>query len=146
MRRALVQNQFWSMFASPERLDPAVADIACDEFLRTYRSRTARVAFFAAARNIYLDEPFGETGFWTRLAGLAPPALFIWGGQDLLVPAKLSDHVADCLPDARQVTFEDCGHVPQVELPERTNELLRELMAGAAHAEPGRLRRMARIA
>ena len=47
----------------PERLDPAAADVAVEEFCRIYRSRAARVAFFAAARNIYLDEPYGEDGF-----------------------------------------------------------------------------------
>ena len=146
LRQALVRDHFWSLFANPERLDPEVADIACDEFIRSYRSRSARVAFFAAARNIYLDAPFGDSGFWTRLGKLAPPALFVWGEQDSLVPAKFSRHVAEALPDARQVTFEDCGHVPQVELPEQTNRLLRELMADASREEHGRLRRMARIA
>ena len=44
----------------PERLDPAAADVAIEEFCRTYRSRSARIAFFAALRNIYLDAPHGE--------------------------------------------------------------------------------------
>src|SRR5919106_5951797 len=57
-----VREQFWSLFARPERLDPAAADIAADEFLRAYRSRAGRVAFYAAARNIYLDEPHGAEG------------------------------------------------------------------------------------
>ena len=30
------------------------------------------------------------------------------------------------LPDARQVVLSECGHVPQVELPERANGLIRE--------------------
>src|SRR5206468_9599145 len=79
LRAARVRERFWALFARPERLDPAAADIAADEFCRTYRSRSARIAFFAAARNIYLDAPYGERGFWTRLPGLAPPALFVWG-------------------------------------------------------------------
>jgi pimeloyl-ACP methyl ester carboxylesterase len=146
LRQALVRDHFWALFAHPERLDPSVAEIACDEFIRTYRTRQARIAFFAAARNIYLDAPFGDAGFWTRLSELAPPTLFVWGGKDFLVPAKFARHVAEALPAARQVTFEDCGHVPQVELPDRTNELLLEQMAGIARSEQGRLRRMARIA
>jgi pimeloyl-ACP methyl ester carboxylesterase len=146
LRHNLVRDHFWSMFGHPERLDPTVADIACDEFIRHYRTRSARVAFYAAARNIYLDAPFGDDGFWTRLAELEPPTLFIWGGKDILVPAKFSRHVEECLPSARQVTFEDCGHVPQVELPERTNEHLLELFADASRTEHGRLRRLARIA
>lgn len=126
LRAARVREQFWSLFARPERLDPTAADIAADEFCRTYRSRSARIAFFAAARNIYLDPPDGESGLWTRLAGLRPPALFIWGDRDRLVPAAFSRHVADVLPHARQVVLKECGHVPQVELPERANGLIRD--------------------
>jgi pimeloyl-ACP methyl ester carboxylesterase len=126
LRAARVREQFWSMFARPERLDPAAADIAADEFCRTYRSRSARIAFYAAARNIYLDAPDGEDGLWTRLAGLRSPALFIWGDRDRLVPAAFSRHVADVLPHARQVVLSECGHVPQVELPARANGLIRE--------------------
>jgi pimeloyl-ACP methyl ester carboxylesterase len=126
LRAATVRAQFWSLFARPERLDPATADIAADEFLRTYRTRAGRVAFFAALRNIYLDEPHGVDGFWSRLAHLRPPALFIWGDEDRLVPAGFARHVTEALPAARQVVLEECGHVPQVELPERTNRLVRD--------------------
>ena len=126
LRTTIVREQFWSLFAQPERLDPAAADIAVDEFCRSYRSRAARIAFFAAARNIYLDEPHGEEGFYARLASLEPPALFIWGAEDRIIPPGFARHVAEALPEARQVVLEDCGHVPQVELAERTNRLIRD--------------------
>lgn len=142
LRAARVREQVWSLFARPERLDPIVADVAADEFCRTYRSRAARIAFFAAARNIYLDEPHGERGFWTRLAGLMPPATFVWGEADRLVPAAFSSHVAELLPKARQVVLPDCGHVPQVELPQRTNALIREQVAG--RQPPATRRRLGR--
>lgn len=134
LRMATVRAQFRSLFARPERLDPAAADIAAEEFCRTYRSRAGRVAFFAAARNIYLDEPHGHDGFWARLANLAVPALFIWGERDKLVPAGFARHVEEALPSASQVIIDDCGHVPQVELAERTNRLIREQLEGAAAA------------
>jgi pimeloyl-ACP methyl ester carboxylesterase len=145
LRQAQVQSRFWNMFARPERLDPAVAEIACEEFCRTYRSRSARIAFYAAARNIYLDTPHGERGLWTRLAGLEPPALFVWGDSDSLVPAAFAQHVERVLPGARQTVLEECGHVPQVELPERTNRLLRDFLAtaGAGVAVVERLARSA---
>jgi pimeloyl-ACP methyl ester carboxylesterase len=132
LRAATVRAQFWSLFARPERLDPATADIAADEFLRTYRSRAGRVAFFAALRNIYLDEPHGVDGFWSRLADLRPPALFVWGDEDRLVPAEFARHVAEALPKASQVVLTECGHVPQVELPELTGKLIREHVTAAA--------------
>jgi pimeloyl-ACP methyl ester carboxylesterase len=123
-----VRSSFWAMIARPERVDPAVADIAGDEFLRTYRSRMARVAFYASARNIYLEKPHGERGFWTRLETLEPPAMFIWGGEDRIVPANFSRHVEALLPEAPQVVLAECGHVPQIELPERTHRLLRDFI------------------
>jgi len=131
IRAAQVRAQFWSLFARPERLDPAAADIAADEFCRTYRSRSARIALFAALRNIYLDAPDGRRGFWTRLVTLTPPALFVWGEKDRLVPAAFARHVAEALPSSRQVTLPDCGHAPQVELAERTNRLIRDHTAAA---------------
>jgi pimeloyl-ACP methyl ester carboxylesterase len=48
----------------------------------------------------------------------------MWGSHDPLVPAAFSRHVAKWLPDARQVTIDRCGHVPQVERPDQTNDLL----------------------
>jgi pimeloyl-ACP methyl ester carboxylesterase len=126
-----VRRRFWSMVASTDRVDPAVGDLAADEFLRTYRAGMARVAFFKAARNIYLEKPHGRDGFWTRLERLQPPALFIWGSEDRLVPARFSRHVEAILPDAPQVVLAECGHVPQVELPERTHELITAFIGSA---------------
>jgi pimeloyl-ACP methyl ester carboxylesterase len=128
-RRSIVASQFRSIFYDRDVLDPAVGDLMVDEFRRIYHSAGARYAFLASARNIYLEAPFGARGFYPRLAGLTPPALFVWGGHDTLVPASFSRHVAKWLPQAEQVTIERCGHVPQVERPEETNALLMDFFA-----------------
>ncbi len=91
-----------------------------DEFLRAYLTPSGRAAFYAAARQIYLDEPHGETGFWTRLRALSPESLFIWGRHDTLVPISFARHVEQALPKARHLEL-DCGHVPQVERPKETH-------------------------
>jgi pimeloyl-ACP methyl ester carboxylesterase len=91
-----------------------------DEFLRVYLTPRGRAAFYAAARSIYLDEPHGEDGFWTRLRGLSPDALFVWGRRDALVPIGFMKHVERALPAARHVEL-DCGHVPQLERPRETH-------------------------
>jgi pimeloyl-ACP methyl ester carboxylesterase len=116
------------MFARPERLREAWYDAAADEFLRVFATRQGRIAFFSAAREIYLEEAVGDGGFWERLPALAPPALFIWGRHDQLVPWRFAPHVETALPGARSVVFEDCGHVPQFEQPERTHALVREFL------------------
>jgi pimeloyl-ACP methyl ester carboxylesterase len=102
-----------------------------DEFLRGYLTPRGRAAFYAAARNIYLDEPFGELGFWTRLAGLSPDALFVWGREDRLVPIGFRRHVQRALPAARHVEL-DCGHVPQMEAPRETHAAILEFFRSRA--------------
>ena len=100
-----------------------------DEFLRAYLTPAGRAAFYAAARQIYLEEPHGEEGFWPRLRTLQPDALFIWGRRDKLVPIAFERHVADALPRARHLEL-DCGHVPQVELPKQTHAALAAFLSG----------------
>ena len=99
-----------------------------DEFLRAYLTRSGRAAFYAAARNIYLDEPHGENGFWTRLETLQCDSLFVWGRNDVLVPIGFMKHVERALPGARHVEL-SCGHVPQVERPRETHAAIRKFLA-----------------
>jgi pimeloyl-ACP methyl ester carboxylesterase len=124
LNRSMVSSQLWSMFYDRSVLDPAVGELMVDEFRRIYQTAGARCALLASARNIYLEPPFGRDGFYPRLSKLAPPALFVWGRHDPLVPPAFGRHVARWLPSAEQVTLERCGHVPQVERPEETNKLV----------------------
>jgi len=127
--RALAMRGLRNLFADPSRLPQAWYDAAIDEFLRVLAIRSNRMSTFSALRHIYLDEPFGGSGFWDRLPGLKPPALFIWGAKDVLVPAGFAPFVADALPDAQCVVVDDCGHVPQFEHPELTAKLVTEFLA-----------------
>jgi pimeloyl-ACP methyl ester carboxylesterase len=136
--RSIVAAQFWSVFCDRDALDPEVGELMVDEFRRIYQSPGARYAFLSSARNIYLEAPFGRNGFYRRLADLQPPAMFVWGSHDVVIPASFRRHVEQALPGAEQVTLESCGHVPQVEHPEQTNALLTDFLgrADAARALP----------
>ncbi len=94
-----------------------------DEFLRSFLTPRGRVAFYEAARNIYMDEPHGEQGLWTRMEGLEPSSLFVWGEKDTLVPIGFEKHVERVLPQAEHLEL-GCGHVPQMEEPEKTHEAM----------------------
>lgn len=100
-----------------------------DEFMRSYLTRSGRAAFYAAARNIYLEEPRGGRGLWTRLPDLKPQALFIWGRKDKIVPIGFERHVREALPGAVHVEL-DCGHVPQLERPRETHDAMKRFFAG----------------
>lgn len=99
-----------------------------DEFLRSYLTPRGRAAFYAAARNIYLEQPHGARGLWTRLPALAAPSLFVWGLRDTLVPIGFEAHVRDALPAAEHLEL-DCGHVPQLERPGETHRALARFLA-----------------
>jgi pimeloyl-ACP methyl ester carboxylesterase len=101
-----------------------------DEFLRSYLTPTGRAAFYAAARNIYLEEPHGPDGFWTRLPELSVDSLFVWGKQDAIVPIKFAQHVEEAVPSAEHL-FLECGHVPQLEQPRRTHEAIDRFFAAS---------------
>ena len=100
-----------------------------DEFLRSYLTPTGRYAFYESARRIYMDEPHGDDGLWTRLEALAPETMFVWGRQDQLVPISFMKHVEEALPAARHLEL-DCGHVPQVEASGPTHRAMAEFLRG----------------
>lgn len=99
-----------------------------DEFLRSYLQPNGRAAFYAAARNIYLEEPGGDDGFWTRLHSLSVDALFVWGRKDKVVPAAFAKHVREAVPSAQHLLL-DCGHVPQLERPRETHAAIEQFLA-----------------
>jgi pimeloyl-ACP methyl ester carboxylesterase len=127
--RGTVTKQFMRLFADPSVIDPSMADIVVDEFQRIYASAGARLAFLSAARHVYLEKPLGDDGFYPRLAGLRPPALFVWAAHDRVIPAAFARLVARWLPGAEQIVIDACGHAPQVERPRQTNGLLRRFFA-----------------
>lgn len=118
-----------ALFARPHRLPDQWYEAAADEFLRVFSSPRGRIAFFSAARQIYLEEPYGDKGFWDRLRSLSRPSLFVWGARDWLVPPRFARHVERAVPDASSIVLADCGHVPQFELPDRTHRVVREFLA-----------------
>ena len=124
----------WLVEAIVHRLIPGADEgwtaAGVDEFLRAYLTPAGRAAFYAAARHIYLEEPHGEGGFWTRLSALQADALFVWGRHDRVVPIAFARHVEAALPRARHLEL-DCGHVPQVELPRQTHTALAAFLSEA---------------
>jgi pimeloyl-ACP methyl ester carboxylesterase len=109
---------------------------ALDEFMRSYLTPRGRVAFYAAARNIALENP---EPFWHRLEELSPESLFIWGRRDTLVPIAFARHVKRALPAAAHVEL-DCGHVPQLECPRKVHGAIERFLSGRSEPHGARTR------
>lgn len=131
MLHGMVIQSMRTMFSVPERVPAAAMHGAADEFVRYFATPRGRICFFSAAREIYLEDPHGRRGFWTRLSKLTAPSLFVFGNRDRLVPHKFQRYVQRAVPHAQCVLLDDCGHVPQFELPEQTNRLVRDFLGPA---------------
>ena len=63
------------------------------------------------------------------LPSLRTPALVIWGRHDKLLPVLQADILGRLLPGARMQIYEDCGHMPQFEYPDRFNREVLDFFA-----------------
>jgi pimeloyl-ACP methyl ester carboxylesterase len=73
--------------------------------------------------------PVPDRGLERRLHRIAAPTLVIWGERDALVSCAYAQRFADGIAGARVEILAGCGHVPQVERPEETLELVRGFLA-----------------
>ncbi|MDQ4095586.1 MAG: alpha/beta fold hydrolase [Actinomycetota bacterium] len=134
--RTYIRDQLKQLFCDPGRIQEDWYDAAIDDFLGRWKTVRGRLAFFAALRNIYLDEPEGEAGFWARLTDVKVPSLFVYGRRDVLITHNFSQRVRKHLPSAKVQVWNDCGHVPQLEHPERTvNEMTKFFAAVETRAK-----------
>jgi pimeloyl-ACP methyl ester carboxylesterase len=66
-----------------------------------------------------------------RLPRIEIPVLLVWGRNDILVPVEDAERYEELIgPNARKVIFEDTGHVPMIERPNRFNPLVADFLAG----------------
>ena len=66
-----------------------------------------------------------------RLPDLRIPTLVLWGARDRVVPRSHARGAAACLRGGHLEILPECGHLPQVEQPERFASALRFLRAEA---------------
>ena len=60
------------------------------------------------------------------LPRISVPTLLIWGEQDARSPLDVARQFEDAIPAAKLVVLPDCGHVINLEQPERFNDVVRE--------------------
>lgn len=59
---------------------------------------------------------------------LSVPTLVVWGREDRILPSAWAKEIAANIPGARAEILEDCGHVPQLELPEQFSRVVEEFL------------------
>jgi pimeloyl-ACP methyl ester carboxylesterase len=68
--------------------------------------------------------PIPDKGLAKRLHRIEAPTLVIWGRQDRLIPVVYAEEFGRRIADARVEILDDCGHIPQLEQPEKTFALV----------------------
>lgn len=109
------------MFHDPGCIPAANIRAAAQEFLRGASDARNRMAILACARHLASEPASGRRSFWRRLEELRVPTYWIWGEGDRLSSCRYADKVRQHLPGARVEVWPEVGHVPQFEVPERTN-------------------------
>jgi pimeloyl-ACP methyl ester carboxylesterase len=104
---------------------PPVPDFVLDDIVRQAKAGPlGRFAATAATMEAYvLDD--------AQLQELRVPVQLIWGASDRLVPLDYAERMKARLPQARLLTIERCGHVPQIECPQQLLSVLKEALGGA---------------
>ena len=124
-RRAWIEAGLRELFHDPSRVPADNFRAAAEDVVATMGDRGYRLALLACARQLGAERVGGRHCFWKRMEGLAVPSYWVFGRHDRLVNRRYARRVEERLPAARVDLWEDVGHVPQFEVPERTNDALK---------------------
>lgn len=69
-----------------------------------------------------------RTDYSPRLGDLEVPVRFVHGREDGVIPVAVSERAHERAPDSELFVIEDCGHLITLEEPERTRELVVEVL------------------
>ncbi|ADJ46893.1 hydrolase [Amycolatopsis mediterranei S699] len=82
-----------------------------------------------AALRTYAGPGLADPKLLRRLARVRVPALLLWGEDDVVVPPAFGKAYAAAFPDARFEPVAGAGHLPALQAPERTFDLIDEFLA-----------------
>ena len=100
---------------------PLIPDFVVDDVIREAAAGPiARIAAESKSMPAYLLDG--------KLSGFDIPVDLLWGASDKMVSVDYAKRLAAQLPAARLTTIERCGHVPQVECPDRFAEALMKVL------------------
>jgi pimeloyl-ACP methyl ester carboxylesterase len=120
----LIGQGLRASFHDPDLVDDAMIERYRDLALRE-GSRTATLIRFGSLRqSAGAPEPDPSR--------IEQPTLILWGRHDRLIPPEVGERFAETLPNAKLVVYEDAGHLPMEEVPERSAADVRAFLSGLA--------------
>ena len=117
--RSAVEDSVRSVYGHPERITPELVD--------RYTAITRREGNRRALGQRMAQIDRGENA--ASVATLKLPTLVLWGGQDRLIPPENAARFGRDIKGSTVVMFDDLGHVPQEEDPQRTVAAVQRFLA-----------------
>ena len=116
---AMIAAASAGLFGDPSRMDPALPGRvhALMQTPGVGQALVERLEVFT------LPDPTAD------LARVEAPALVLWGGRDVMIPVEQAGRIADDLPQAELIIYDDLGHILHEEDPARTLVDVRAFLA-----------------
>jgi 2-hydroxy-6-oxonona-2,4-dienedioate hydrolase len=103
-----------------------VSDVTVDALL----TKRVRANDGYTIRRFIESFALGEDVLDGRLGGIKQPTLLLWGKQDQLTPMWMADRFKKEIAGSELVTFDQCGHMPQLEKAAEFNAALMKFLSG----------------
>ena len=123
---ARVSGVHQMLSARPEEFDPTLPGLFARDPPAEFVPLLDHVAADVRPRSLRIQLTLlAEADQRDLLSQIAVPTLPIWGEQDARSPLSVARQFERTIPDARLVVIPSCGHVSNLEQPERFNEAVR---------------------
>jgi pimeloyl-ACP methyl ester carboxylesterase len=108
--RGVIESSVRNVYGDPTKVAPALVD--------RYYEITLRAGNRHALVERFRQVP--ASGIGDQIPNVKVPTLLLWGGRDRLAPPDRAQWFLRDITGSRLVMFDDLGHVPQEEDPQRT--------------------------
>jgi pimeloyl-ACP methyl ester carboxylesterase len=114
----LVRETLRLIAADSSTIDPTLVEAMIELTRQRSEFDYASRAFIEAARSIFRSQVFSGR-YRALVRSIAAPALVMHGAKDPLITVGAAREATGEHPNWRLVEFEDLGHIPQMEAPDR---------------------------
>jgi pimeloyl-ACP methyl ester carboxylesterase len=133
----LVRETFRVSTADPSSIDPVLTAAHIEMVRQRMDLDYAAQAFLSAARSIFRSQVLPGK-YRTLVRSVQTPALVMHGAKDQLINILSAQEAAADHHNWKLVVFEDLGHIPQMEAPERWLAEVETWLDEAAHQPQAR--------
>ena len=123
-------RRFWGWYLQrPNRVNTLWTDERIANHGTLLATPEYRAAYLSALRSISgMRQLRDGVAVENRLPELRMPTLLIWGRHDHIFPASHAEAARNRIPNGRVEIFDDSGHTPQMEEPDRFNRLVLDFL------------------